>query len=164
MRSRIAALVAVLANSACMPAVMPAPAPVRAPTKVAAPYARTWDAVIESFATRNIPIATIDRTSGLIATDRLSVAAKESAKSTHLWADCGRDIMGNYPGPTFARYNVLVRGDSTSSTILVTVRWEGAEVLGQKAQFECTTRGLWEGDMEAAIAAAATAPRSSVSK
>src|SRR5438132_5697412 len=55
----------------------------RSPTYVAASFAKTWDAVIDVFAERNIPLRTLDRSSGFAATDELG--ADGSAR----WADCG---------------------------------------------------------------------------
>ena len=57
-----------------------------------------WNAVVDVFSERNIPIKTIDRTSGLIATEQLSVA---SSTDTGGWADCGT-TMGTAVRPTHA--------------------------------------------------------------
>lgn len=46
---------------------------------------RTWDAVIDQFAARNIPIRTIERVSGLIVTDQLTVG-----REGYWWANCGK--------------------------------------------------------------------------
>ncbi|MGH9897071.1 MAG: hypothetical protein ACREA0_34765, partial [bacterium] len=52
----------------------PAPPMPRDATEVTASFGRTWDAVIDEFADRNIPIRTIERASGLIATELLSIS------------------------------------------------------------------------------------------
>ena len=95
------------------------PVPRSGATEVAASFSKTWDAVIDDFASQNVPIKTIDRTSGLIVAERLSVGPEDGK----LWADCGSDMMIGKLYPTSATYNVLVRGDSTKSTVRVTVRW-----------------------------------------
>jgi hypothetical protein len=120
-------------------------APAREPTAVRAPFAKTWDAVIDVFADQNIPIATIDRSSGLIATSRLAVP-----RSGHTWADCGVSSFGDPAGPNAAIYNVLVRGDSIRTTVKVTVSWalEGSP-------FDCVTKGTWESQTEERVAAKA---------
>src|SRR5689334_6312594 len=64
----------------------PPPPEPREATHVDASMGRTWDAVIDQFAARNIPIRTIERASGLIATDQLTVG-----REGYWWADCGKD-------------------------------------------------------------------------
>ncbi len=76
----------------------------------------TWDAVIDMFAERNIPIRTIERASGIIATEQLSVGPEGK-----VWPDCGRSFSGTVL-PNYAIYNLLVRGDSSSSRVKATVR------------------------------------------
>ena len=85
-------------------------------TQVRASFGRIWDAVIDQFADGNIPIRTIERASAMIATEQLSVGS-EARKP----ADCGKQ-NGNRIPPNYAIYNVLVRGDSCSSTVKATVR------------------------------------------
>ncbi|HZE74909.1 MAG TPA: hypothetical protein VE091_06340 [Gemmatimonadales bacterium] len=126
----------VLAVTGCAQFTPPAPATPREATPVAASFGRTWDAVIDEFADRNIPIRTIERASGLIATEQLTISYNASTE-----ADCGQ--VGGYPSraPTHAVYNVLVRGDSTRSTVKVTMRWM---YIAPKTSIECSTRYKWE--------------------
>jgi len=113
----------------------PVPEP-REATPVNASMGETWDAVIDLFATRNIPIRTIERASGIIATDGLRVEYEEGAK----WADCGKHGRAHYR-PTTGIYNVLVRGDSTRSTVRTTVRWS---YITLKLNLDCTSNYVWE--------------------
>jgi len=101
---------------------------------------RSWDAVIDMFAARNIPIRTIERASGIIATEQLAVG--DEGKE---WADCG-EHRGTVLTPNFATYNVLVRGDSVSSRIKATVRWT-LETSPSDA-IECSSRNIWEQELE----------------
>ncbi len=138
---RLRSLVALIAVAAC---VSPPGAPVpQQATAVTASFARTWDAVIDQFAAQNIPIHNMERASGFISTDALSVSPSDGLT----WADCGKNIYGTIPA-THATYNVLVRGDSAKSTVKATVRWT-AGAAG--ALVECSTRGVWEGAIEAKI-------------
>jgi hypothetical protein len=106
----------------------------------------TWDAVIDMFAARNIPIRTIERASGIIGTDQLSVG--DEGRS---WAICG-DGNGTTLSPNFAIYNVLVRGDSTGSRVMATVRW----TLGSaSSDVECASTRIWERELESAVKARA---------
>lgn len=103
---------------------------------------RSWDAVIDMFAARNIPIRTIERASGIIATEPLAVG--DEGKD---WADCGQN-NGTVLSPNFAIYNVLVRGDSASSRIKATVRW--TLTTSATESIECSTSHVWERELEAA--------------
>jgi hypothetical protein len=126
--------------AACLQYTPPAPPPPSEATNVRASFGQTWDAVIDEFADRNIPIRTIERASGLVATEQLTVPLSAAGD-----ADCGR--VGTYPprAPTHAIYNVLVRGDSVRSTVKVTMRWM---YIAEKTSIECSTRRRWEQALE----------------
>lgn len=116
------------------PAAAPAP---RAITPVSSSFGRTWDAVIDVFGERNIPIKQMERVSGFIATDNIALSL-EDQRMARAWAQCARGQP-----PTHAVYNVIVRGDSASSTVKVSVKWEWA--LGRQMQFtSCSTTRIWE--------------------
>ena len=117
----------------------------RAATDVNASFDRTWNAVIDVFAERNIPIATIDKSSGFVATTALGVA--DPKETTQQWADCG-----NLPA-TRATYNVLVRGTGDHSTVKVTVKWVAWRSLGMFGDDsrECVTRHVWEAAVESEV-------------
>jgi hypothetical protein len=119
--------------------------PDRTPTPVDASFDRSWDAVIDVFAERNIPISTIDRSSGLIATTPLSVGTDGL-----VWADCGTEMDAPLL-PESGTYNVLVRGDSAASTVRVNVRW----APGPRSLAGCVTKGVYEAELEELIAAIA---------
>ena len=125
----------------------PVPPTPREATAVSASAGHTWDAVIEQFAARNIPIRTIERVSGLIVTGELSVGGEGAS-----WADCGRTAGAQGP-PTHATYNVLVRGDSSTSTVKVTVRW--SLYLSPAGNVECFTTNEWEQAFEGEVKARA---------
>lgn len=147
-----AALVS-LAAAACVTA--PATAPERAATPVSASTGKTWDAVIDVFAERNIPIRNMERASGFIATEPMGVDPREGEK----WADCGGTIGVKF-GATGATYNVLVRGDSTHATVRATVRWttsQANDLMKTTTDRECTTRGVWEQDFESLVKSRAEA-------
>jgi hypothetical protein len=122
---------------------------VRPPVAVRAPIDRAWNAAVDAFANHNIPIRTIERSSGLIATDALTV----SDPAAFEWADCGAAGSKRW-APTSAIYNVRVRGDSSNSTVIVTVRWSliGTNPLTHDAyNIECQTTGRWENGVELSI-------------
>jgi hypothetical protein len=140
MRPRLAFLLLCVACNSYQAPLPPAP---RDATQVSASAGQTWDAVVDLFAARNIPIRTIERASGFVATDELSVGA-EGRK----WADCGK-LNSMRLGPERAIYNVLVRGDSATSSVKATVRWTySAAKLGT---IECSTSHAWEEGFEAEV-------------
>lgn len=131
--------------TACVSRTPPAPVSPREATPVQATMGRTWDAVIDIFASRNIPIRTIERVSGLIVTDPLSLASGDGRD----WADCGQ-VNRFYLLPDNATYNVLVRGDSSHSTVKTTVRWTHW-VEDDRTHAECSTTHVWEREFEVEI-------------
>lgn len=127
----------------------PAPPAPRSPLEVAAPAAKTWDAVIDVFSARNIPIKTLDRSSGFIAAEEMRVGPIKVGIAGP-WADCG--VYSKTPqNPTHANYNIRVKGDSTHSTVLVTVLWKDLYNLETGATMQCSTKGVWETDAEREI-------------
>jgi hypothetical protein len=123
----------------------PPPTP-RDASLVTASMGQTWDAVIDLFATRNIPIRTIERASGLIVTDALSVGQEGNT-----WASCGTR-NGKVLPPDRATYNVLVRGDSTLATVRTTVLWART---ADPIVPECTSTFIWERALETDVKARA---------
>lgn len=124
---------------------------------VNASFGRTWDALIDEFAKNNIPIKTIDRSSGLIATDALKVGASLAGA-----AECGKDAVAGLVYATDATYNALVRGDSSRSTLRITVRWTRvgkSRILASTniVNEECSTKATWETSLEQLIKQAAEA-------
>ncbi len=107
--------------------------------QVAAAFTKTWNAVIDQFAEDNIPISTMERESGFIATSNLRVGA-----DGFFWAECGK-TMGAPITPAYATYNVVVRGDSARSTVRVSARWTTSD------GGPCSTTGKWEAAIEADV-------------
>jgi hypothetical protein len=159
-RDCLVALVAImplLFLGGCIPSYVPptvVPAP-RVGTEVAASFGKTWDAVIDVFSERNIGIKTLDRSSGLIVAENASVRVADGKE----WADCG-----TLPGAAasslavasliakIARYNILIRGDSTRATVKATVQFSAPGMMTMWAKTdECQTRGVWEKDVEEQI-------------
>ena len=123
----------------------------RAATTVDAPFDRVWLATVDVFAERNIPIRTMDRASGFISSDELNLS--DPASSSVAWADCGT-VDGEPVLPDKAVYNIRVRGDSTRTTVQVTVRWSGLvnlAMMGTIERKDCASKGTWEGQVELAI-------------
>ncbi|MBA3260620.1 MAG: hypothetical protein H0T68_14280 [Gemmatimonadales bacterium] len=100
--------------------------------------------MIDLFAARNIPIRTIERVSGLIASDLLAIGLDGKE-----WASCGT-FAGDTIAPNWAIYNVLVRGDSASATVRTTVRWTYVYEKENRSR-ECSSSYKWERDLEVEV-------------
>lgn len=137
-----------LALTACVPPQPPAPPVERPTTTVAASFGQTWDAVIDWFASKNIPIRNVERASGLIVAEPMKMGLSLRESQTQKYADCGSDFMGTRGVPTDATYNVLVRGDSAQSTVRMTIRYVSADAAKTTT---CSTMGTFEAEAEAMI-------------
>lgn len=125
------------------PTLVPTP---RSGTPVKASFGRTWSAAVDVVAERSATVRTIDRPSGLIIAGDIVLG-----DSTTRWADCGHNSDGPFP-PVRMTYNVVVRGDSTSSNIKINAFW-ASTLLGPVG--DCVSRGTWEAQTEALVKAKA---------
>jgi hypothetical protein len=164
-----------LASAACAPPRAPRASVVREATPVTASFGRTWDAVIDIFAERNIPIRTMDRQSGFIAAEPSAIptGTNESDAYAVSLADCGGTEAvaatgfgvatgkGTRNAATTATYNILVRGDSTAATVKVTARFVYQPMASSLSAVTCSSLGVWETEVEQDIKQRAEAPRAS---
>lgn len=158
MRHTRAAFVLALTITACHPYKPPAPVAPRTSTAISASFGRTWDAAIEAFASRGISIETLNRASGLIVpAGRAYAPLDDPPYGKSKYADCGSKAMGMTVRPASVKYNVVVRGDSTRSSVQVRAFYlpDAAFADGRS----CESRGLFESDAEASIKAKAEQPR-----
>lgn len=116
------------------------------PVPVNNSFTKTWDAVIDYFATASVPVKTLERASGIIITEDMRVGLADALK----WGDCGADPMGTPYPVRSAAYNVRVQGDSAQSTVRVTAVWRSPGGM-----FDCTTKGVYELDLMRRIKARA---------
>jgi hypothetical protein len=142
-------LITSLAVAGCQPIKAPAAPEPRVATSVAASFGRTWNATIDAFASRGISIETLDRSSGLIVPAGRTYVPGDAATALR-YADCGTNMMGVLNTPGSVKYNVVVRGDSTQSTVQVRGFYQSAGV-GET----CESKGLFESEAEASIKAKA---------
>lgn len=139
----------VLGSTACTtyrpPAVRTVPVPA---TTIESSVGRTWDAVVEYVAERLLAIEVIDRSSGLLAVATRAGFSSPTPppRSTMLVmgdtavADCGSEGTIRY-GADQARYNILVRGDSMRSTVMVNAAFKAA---GLETYRWCVSTGRFE--------------------
>jgi hypothetical protein len=67
------------------------------------------------------------------------------------YADCGKSAMGIVRLPLSVKYNVVVRGDSARSTVLVRAFYRSDD------ESDCSSKGLFESTTEESIKAKAEA-------
>jgi len=77
------------------------------------------------------------------------------AGSNASYGTCNQGGIVNLP-PVGATFNVLVHGDSTRSSVVVTADWIGYDSNGS-SRLPCVTTGKWEQEFETAIKAQAEA-------
>lgn len=147
---KLSCLVSLAIIVSCGSYVPPAPPTPRPSTRVAASFDKTWAAVVDLFSERNIQIKTIDKASGVIAAEPQSAPNLVSDSL----ADCGHSTTGRgyspSNGPASAVWNVLVRGDSASSTVRATVRFSFLSRLNGQT-YECSSTGRWETAFEQSV-------------
>ncbi len=143
-RVHLAARAVVLVGLAgCIRYTPPQPASPHDPAPVAASFGKTWDAVIDVFGDRTIPIRNMERASGFIATDALPAGPNDRD-----YADCGSREKVVY-APSRVTYNVVVRGDSSQSTVKMTARW--TFLMTANELIYCESRGIFEREFERRI-------------
>jgi hypothetical protein len=129
-------LTAVAYSAGCAPQPPQlAPRPVPA-AEITAPFDRVWGAVIDYFADNSVPIRTLEKASGLIATETMLVPTGRID-----FADCGKDVLGEFIGPSHAAYNVRVTGDSAKSSVRVTAIFTNQH---SPRYPQCVSRGNYE--------------------
>lgn len=118
------------------------PVPLQTVT-VNAPFDRTWNAVIDIFTTSDLPIATIDKSSGLIAASSLGIGMTDGNN----WASCP-GIIG--PPASRGTFNVVVRQGVMGTDVRVT-----ASFSNQHAP--CRSKGVFERWIQTRVKEAAEA-------
>lgn len=145
----LAAVTATILLAACSTNPPPSLAP-REALIIRAPVAKAWNATIDEFAASNIAIKNLDRSSGFVSTEPMSVTRDAS----EAYADCGT-VMGMPIKAVRATYNVVIRGDSAAATVHATVQFTtgGRPGLGDNdpAIIKCASTGRWENAFEARI-------------
>lgn len=110
---------------------------------IPAPLDATWNALVALFGERGWPIATIDKGSGIIATDWL--------KMPDGYADCGSAPLARIVG-TKGRFNVIVRGEDDGTRITVNARFQQVRTFdGQAGVVECTSTGRVEAEVQSKV-------------
>jgi hypothetical protein len=113
------------------------------PVEVAASFERTWAATLYALADARIPVAAVDKASGLVTSAPFKVEYARAAG----WGNCGSNPT--YPmAITDGTLSVLVRGTDAASSVRITPRWS---MTDKENTIVCATTGGLEKSLEAKI-------------
>jgi hypothetical protein len=125
------------AQPAAQPPTSPDAHRVNKTTEIAADFEGTWSALIDVFSDRDWTIDNMDKASGLITTDWMTMSSRDA----DVFADCGTNT-NTARSRTMVRFNVRVKphGEATSVTVNTSFRMLGGIV----SPIDCTSRGGME--------------------
>jgi hypothetical protein len=147
----LAVTTSILSMIACATVIPPArPLPPQ-DHYIQAPFDSVWQRTVGFFADSRIPIRTIDKESGIIASSSFELPFDQA----QTWADCGKASTGE---PTLARlqainnipqiqadFNVFIRKAGDSSAVRVNLGLTGsANSPAGKVPLQCVTNGKFE--------------------
>ncbi len=146
-----AAAIGMVAATACTTMVPPAPPPAPVERFIRAPFDTVWQRTVGFFADSRIPIRTIDKASGLIASTDFELSFDDA----EAWADCGSTSSGE---PTLSRlkainnipriradFNVVVQSWADSTGVRVNLGFTGtANSPAGVVPLTCVTNGRFE--------------------
>jgi hypothetical protein len=104
-------------------------------------------------AEQNIPVKTMDKSSGFVAAEVTAVSSTDLDKLANCGSLMSQLLSGSATGNGIARYNILVRGDSAASTVKVTARF----IHGGDTPKDCSSRNVFEGQFQSEVKARAEA-------
>ncbi len=142
----LACALAVLAGCG-RPYVSPlAPPPYR--DRVVAPYDATWRALIKALARENVPLRTVAKDSGVVASD-------DFVTPIGVYADCGRFGDVRVEGSALVAFTVFIQPANSKETELqvnANMRTQGhrkgnSGKLRSEPVFQCASTGRWEANL-----------------
>lgn len=118
-------------------------------------YEEVWSAVIDCFATYNTPIKTIEKNSGIVATDEMKIPYTSSFATIYSdYCDCGSPGFPYKHNKLQGVYNLFVKPISKEETSFQintryrTQLWYGQNFIDWS---ECESKGLLEQKMEECV-------------
>jgi hypothetical protein len=130
----------------CIAAIASATAPKPPPTgevqrsqTIVGTFDGTWNAIVDLFAERDWKIDKLDKPSGLITTDWMSLSESDAVA----FADCGTAPMAN--NTTAVRFNVVVREAAGGTSVIVNTTFRQVRRFGdQSSTIDCYSKGAVE--------------------
>lgn len=103
-------------------------------------FDEVWSAVIDTFGEMGYAIDNMERASGFITTERMTV----NRDSPYL--DCGRPGGLMWDSNWTGRFNVVVRGEEDGSEVTVNTDWQAVRNLGRisREPINCVSTGEFE--------------------
>jgi hypothetical protein len=117
-------------------------------------YDATWSALVALAGARSWPIVTIEKASGIMATDWLEIPRE--------YADCGDSPLAN-ESPTLVRINMVARATERATTVTVNATFRIARTFGQYSRvINCTSTDELEKAIHSYLACATPIKNSAV--
>jgi hypothetical protein len=120
--------------------------------QVAAPYDATWRALIRALAMENVPLRTVAKDSGVIASD-------DFVSPIGVNADCGRIGDAVLEGEALVAFTVFAQGNQGGGTQIQinakmrthAFRKGSSGKLRSEPAYPCTSTGRWEANLADAV-------------
>jgi hypothetical protein len=125
-------------------------APAPAESIVPVPFDAVWPRIVAFFANANVPIQTVEKASGLIASQRLTLSPDQIGS----WLHCETLDLQEWMQATFtSTFNVFARptGDSTYVRVNVAITAVVATDIGP-LHLDCVSKGRFEQQLLASLA------------
>lgn len=130
---------------------------VKTSTTVAHGFDATWNAVIDVFSDRGWDIANMEKASGLITSDWMSLRRDDMAA-----VDCGSEGI-NAVMATQVRFNVRVKGNDKTSTVAVNTKFRQERRFDNTTHVvDCVSTGVIEAIIQRDVRIGAAEQRSGV--
>lgn len=110
-----------------------------------ASFEAVWNGVIDLFGERHWPITNMERASGFIATDRLTVDRLER------YVDCGRPSAFEGFSNHTVRFNVIVRDLEGGTSLAVNTAWSAVRTSGLDRTHQVAVTCVSTGELEREI-------------
>lgn len=106
-------------------------------------FESTWTALIDVFADRNWAIDNLDKESGIVTTDWMSLGDEAER-----YADCGSSGLSTVEA-TQIKFNVRVKGDASASTVSVNTKFRQQRRFDSNvAVVDCSSTGAVESEVQ----------------
>ncbi len=116
-------------------------------TEIAAPYERTWSAIVRALAQQNVPLRAIARDSGVIASD-------EFITPINLYADCGQVGGDQLEGEAVVSFTLFAEPNGRTTRVQVNAKMRThAHRRGTSGKlrptpvYQCASTGRFEANL-----------------
>ena len=108
-------------------------------------FEETWSATVQLFAEKGWPIATLEKASGIIVSDWVSIGTQSP------YADCGTPGIATIQRRE-AKFNVFIRKGDSGPSLTVNANFRELRVFDSQSFYQdCTSTGALESELHALI-------------